>query len=105
MVAMHSHSAHCCLFMLFLGLLVHTGCRRGDAARAGSQPPPAVIVSTPIKRDVTVYHEYTGNTHASESVEIRARVQGYLDSIHFQDGAEVKEGDLLFVIDPRPYQA
>ena len=68
-------------------------------------PPPDVIVGTPEQREVTVYHYYTGNTQASDSVEIRARVAGYLDSIHFQDGSTVEQNQLLFVIDPRPYTA
>jgi RND family efflux transporter MFP subunit len=54
---------------------------------------------------VVEWEEYTGRLEAAESVEIRARVNGYLQSIHFKDGAMVKKGDLLFVIDPRPYQA
>ncbi len=54
---------------------------------------------------ITNWDEYSGHMEAVEQVEIRARVTGYLESIHFQDGAEVKAGDLLCVIDPRPYQA
>ena len=54
---------------------------------------------------VTNWDEYPGHLEAVEMVEIRPRVSGYIDSIHFTDGAEVKAGDLLFVIDPRPYQA
>ena len=53
----------------------------------------------------TNWDEYPGHVEAVEEVQIRPRVSGYIDSIHFQDGAEVKEGDLLFVIDPKPYQA
>jgi RND family efflux transporter MFP subunit len=62
-------------------------------------------VSQPISRDVVEWEEYTGRLEAIESVEIRARVNGYLQSIHFKNGVIVKQGDLLFVIDPRPYQA
>ncbi len=68
-------------------------------------PPPQVTVATPLVRKITDWDEYTGRLAAVESVEIRARVSGYLESVHFQDGALVKRGDLLFVIDPRPYQA
>jgi len=64
-----------------------------------------VTVSQPNIRDVVEWEEYTGRLEAAESVEVRARVNGYLQSIHFKDGAMVKKGDLLFVIDPRPYQA
>src|SRR5215468_2828118 len=67
--------------------------------------PPAVTVSEPIQRELVEWDEYTGQFAAKEYVEIRARVSGYLTEIHFEDGQLVKEGDLLFVIDPRPYEA
>jgi RND family efflux transporter MFP subunit len=74
---------------------------------AKPQPAPAlkVTVSLPQSATVTNWDEYPGHVEAVETVDIRPRVVGYIDSIHFQDGAEVKAGDLLFVIDPRPYQA
>jgi RND family efflux transporter MFP subunit len=68
-------------------------------------PPPKVTVKQPQLATVTNWDEYPGHLEAVEMVDIRPRVSGYIDSIHFQDGAEVKAGDLLFVIDPRPYQA
>ena len=68
-------------------------------------PPPAVTVSQPIQRELVERDEFTGQFAAKEYVEIRARVSGYLTEIHFEDGQIVKEGDLLFVIDPRPYEA
>jgi RND family efflux transporter MFP subunit len=68
-------------------------------------PIPKVTVQEPQLATVTNWDEYPGHLEAVEMVEIRPRVAGYIDSIHFQDGAEVKAGDLLFVIDPRPYQA
>ena len=83
-------------------LLFVAGCG-GTAPPA--MAPPQVTVATPLVRQVTDWDEYTGRLAAVESVEIRARVTGYLQSVHFQDGALVKRGDLLFVIDPRPYQA
>jgi multidrug efflux system membrane fusion protein len=64
-----------------------------------------VTVSQPITREVVEWDEFTGRLEAVESVDIRARVSGYLQSVHFTDGAVVKKGGLLFVIDPRPYQA
>jgi RND family efflux transporter MFP subunit len=67
--------------------------------------PAKVTVSQPQRATVTNWDEYPGHLEAVEMVEIRPRVTGYIDSIHFQDGREVKVGDLLFVIDPRPYQA
>jgi RND family efflux transporter MFP subunit len=68
-------------------------------------PPLKVTVSQPQLATVTNWDEYPGHLEAVEMVEIRPRVSGYVDSIHFQEGTEVKAGDLLFVIDPRPYQA
>ncbi len=67
--------------------------------------PPNVTIARPQVMTVTNWDEYPGHLEAVEMVEIRPRVSGYIDSIHFTDGAEVKAGDLLFVIDPRPYQA
>ncbi len=66
---------------------------------------PEVYVSKPLKKEVTNSLEFTGTTAALEFVEVRARVEGWLQSIHFESGARVKKGDLLFVIDPRPFQA
>ncbi len=83
--------------------LLLVGCDRPQAAPAPA--PPKVTVSRPVVREVIEWDEYTGRLVAVESVEVRARVSGYLQSIHFTDGAIVKKGNLLFVIDPRPYQA
>ena len=80
-----------------------TSCSRKPPTMAA--PAPRVTVSQPRFEVVTNWDEYPGHLEAVEMVEIRPRVNGYIDSIHFQDGAEVKAGDLLFVIDPRPYQA
>lgn len=67
-------------------------------------PPPDVVVANPIEREVTSYLAYTGIVEASESVELRARVSGFLQSVKFQAGQRVKKGDVLFEIDPRQYQ-
>lgn len=67
-------------------------------------PPPAVTVALPIKRAIVDYDEYVGRFVAVNSVEVRARVSGYLDGVHFTDGQLVKEGDLLFTIDKRPFE-
>lgn len=85
-----------------LALLV-VACSRPEAA----VPPalPKVTVSRPLVREVVEWDDYTARLVAVESVEVRARVNGYLQSIHFKDGEIVRKGDLLFVIDPRPYQA
>jgi RND family efflux transporter MFP subunit len=68
-------------------------------------PPPEVVVCLPVARAVTDYENFTGRIHAAATVELRARVTGYLEKALFKDGAQVKQGDLLFQIDPRPYQA
>jgi len=69
-----------------------------------SVPPPTVTTSQPVERAVIDYDEYTGRTAAVEEVEVRARVSGYLNKVNFKEGSEVQKGDLLFVIDPRPFQ-
>jgi len=68
-------------------------------------PPPEVTVAHPIRRPVTRYLEYTGTTEPFESVDLRARVPGFLEQVQFKPGGAVKKGDLLFVIDKRTYQA
>ena len=68
-------------------------------------PPPPVSVSQPVVREVIDFDDYEGRIAAIPNIEVRARVRGHLLKINFQDGQIVKEGDLLFEIDPRPYQA
>ncbi|MCI0630814.1 MAG: efflux RND transporter periplasmic adaptor subunit [Phycisphaerales bacterium] len=79
------------------------GCNRQPAPAA--PPAPAVDVAQPVVREVTEWDEYTGRLAAIDTVEVRPRVSGYLESVHFKEGQVVKKGDLLFVIDPRPFQA
>jgi RND family efflux transporter MFP subunit len=78
------------------------GC--GDSGKPGGPPPPTVTVAKPVQRSLVDYDEYVGRFIAIDSVEVRARVSGYLDQVHFQDGQIVKQGDLLFTIDKRPFQ-
>ncbi len=83
-----------------------TGCGKSvSTAEVTPMAPLAVTIAQPIEREVTDYDEFNGRTAAVESVEIRARVSGYLDAIHFEDGEPVEQKQLLFEIDPRPYQA
>src|SRR6266567_5578201 len=89
-------------FALTFGLLVG-GC--GKPAPKTAPPPPVVSVVQPIEREVIEWDDYIGRLESPETVEVRARVNGYLDKVHFKEGKEVKKGDLLFTIDPRPYQA
>src|SRR2546422_6035421 len=72
---------------------------------APAPPPPKVKVVQAVAREITEWDEYTARLDAIDSVEVRPRVSGYLQSVQFQDGAIVKKGDLLFSIDPRPYEA
>ncbi len=80
------------------------GCGRNE--RVSADPPlPQVTVAQPVKRQIVEWDRYTGRLAAVQSVDVRARVSGYLESIHFSEGDIVQEGQLLFVIDPRPFQA
>lgn len=74
-------------------------------AQAPPGAPPPVTVAEPLRKQIVEYDEFTGQFAAVDSVEIRARVSGYLESVHFRDGQIVNKGDLLFVIDPRPFEA
>ena len=74
------------------------------ALAQGAPPAPQVQISQPLAKRVTNWDEYTGRFEASEQVEVRARVSGFLDSIHFRDGDFIEKGALLFSIDPRAYQ-
>lgn len=86
-----------------LACVAFGGCRSAQTAPA--PPPPAVVVASPLVMRLTEWDEYTGRFEPTDTVDVRARVDGYLDSIHFRDGTIVRAGDLLFVIDPRPYEA
>ncbi len=93
---------HVCGHLAALCLLA-SGCYKANPRASG--PPPPVTAHQPTQREVIEWDVYPGRLEAVDMVEVRARVTGYLQSVHFKDGAEVKKGDLLFVIDPRPYQA
>lgn len=82
------------------------GCDTAPANSAPAQPPPPrVTVGAPIQKVVTEWDDYSGRFAALEHVEVRARVGGFLNSVHFRDGEMVRKGQLLFVIDPRPFEA
>ncbi len=86
--------------------VLETGCGPpGGAAPGGPPPPPQVSVAAVVEKRVKDWDEFTGRFQAVETVEIRPRVSGYIDKVAFKEGGLVKQGDLLFVIDPRPYQA
>jgi multidrug efflux system membrane fusion protein len=89
--------------ILALLLLALAGC--GSNAQAPSAPPPPVVkIDHPQLREITLWDEYPGRIAAVASVDVRARVDGYLDKVNFKAGDQVSKGDLLFVIDPRPYR-
>jgi multidrug efflux system membrane fusion protein len=88
---------------VLLTAAVLAGCGQGQQQQGGGAPP-AVTVANPVERTVVDQDEYVGRFVAVESVEIRARLSGYLSAIHFADGQMVKKGDLLFTIDRRPFQ-
>src|SRR5215467_9945989 len=90
--------------VLLAALVLLAGCGESPQQRPGGPPPPQVTVAKPTKRVVVDQDEYVGRFVAIDSVEIRARVSGYLDRIDFTDGQMVKQGDLLFTLDKRPYQ-
>jgi RND family efflux transporter MFP subunit len=96
------HHAWALALPLVFATLV-AGCGQNQQ-QSGGPPPPAVTVAKPVKRTVFDYDEYVGRFTAINSVEVRARVSGYLDGLHFKDGQLVKQGDLLFTIDKRPFQ-
>src|SRR5438132_1134320 len=91
-------------FVLLLCLAIGmAGCSRAPSA---TQPAPTpVTVSYPALRDVTDHADFTARTAAVDSVEVRAHVWGYLDKVNFKEGVLVKKKDVLFELDPRPYQA
>ncbi len=92
------------LFALVLGSLLATGCDSEDKAVA-QLPPPRVVVATPLQREVVDYLEFSGQMAAVETVNVMARVSGYLVKVGFEDGQDVKKGQSLFEIDPEPYDA
>ncbi|WP_244641892.1 efflux RND transporter periplasmic adaptor subunit [Chelatococcus reniformis] len=94
-----SQPSTCCVAAL--GFLASIA---GAAAQSTAPPPPVVSVAKPVVKQIVERDDFIGRFEAVDTVDLRARVSGYLDKVHFQDGALVKAGDLLFSIDPRPYQ-
>lgn len=90
-------------FLYGLPILLLAACT--EQPEAGATPLPTVEFVLPVQRNITDWDEFTGRLEATESVDLRARVSGLLESIHFEDGEVVEKGQLLFVIDARPFQA
>jgi len=93
--------------LLALVMLVMIGCGNptDPGAKSAQLPAADVEIARPLAQDVTEWDEYTGRIEAVSSVDIRARVSGYLEKVNFKAGAKVKKGDLLFLIDPKPFSA
>jgi multidrug efflux system membrane fusion protein len=90
--------------LVFAILVLAAGCDE-KKPKAAETPPPVVLVSRPLERNVTDYQVFTARTQDVQSVDVKARVSGFLTKILVKDGADVKEGDILFQIDDRPYKA
>src|SRR5258707_12054451 len=92
-----------CAMALALVLAILPGCKGVNPPQA---PPPATVtVSQPLQRDVVNWDQYSGYLSSPKTVTVNARVSGLIEEAPFQEGAVVHAGDLLFKIDPRPYQA
>ncbi|MFQ3786391.1 efflux RND transporter periplasmic adaptor subunit [Halomonas sp. A29] len=89
------------------GLVVLTGCESQADQEGANQgpPPPQVSVAQVLVEDVELWDAFTGRIEAVETVDLRPRVSGYIESVNYVEGEEVEKGDVLFVIDPRPYRA
>jgi len=88
--------------LLLVAAFAIAGC--GDSNKYAAPPPPKVTVATPAERDITSYFDATGNTAAVNSVDLVARVQGFIQEISYTDGDFVKKDTLLFTIEPEPYR-
>src|SRR6516162_9651652 len=92
------------ILVLAAGSLAAAGCDEKHP-QAAETPPPVVLVSRPLERNVADYQVFTARTQDVQSVDVKARVSGFLTKVLVKDGADVKEGDVLFQIDDRPYKA
>lgn len=105
---LHRIAAHRTPLVLAAGLAVQivlAGCNSQAATDAGAPPPPDVSVAQVISRSVHQWDEFTGHVSAVKTVELRPRVSGYVQHVAYAEGQAVRKGDLLFVVDPRPYRA
>ena len=90
--------------LLIIALLTFVIACSSSEGQQSPPPPPTVTVSAPLEENITQYDEFTGRFRAIERVEVRARVDGYLEEIRFTDGELVEKGEVLFVVDQRPYK-
>ena len=99
------HARQGLLAAVMLMAIAGCGKQTGTGAKPLQGPPPNVKIAQPLTQEVTEWDEFTGHIEAVESVDVRARVSGYLEHVNFKAGAKVKKGDLLFLIDPKPFKA
>jgi multidrug efflux system membrane fusion protein len=101
----HSSGFLAALMLVTLAATILAGCGSQANEHGAMPPPPAVSVAQVLSREVSSSEEFTGRVEAAETVVIRPRVAGYIQRVRYDEGAEVKKGDVLFVIDQRPYRA
>lgn len=89
--------------ILFLTPLLFAGC--GGRQSAQGPPPPAVTVSKPLEHAVVDWEEYTGHLQSPETANVAARISGFIEQVPFKEGALVHKGDVLFIMDDRPFKA
>src|SRR3974390_355964 len=89
--------------LLIATALVCAGCEK--EAPPPPPPPPEVAVGAVVQQDVPIYMELVGQTSGKEDIEIRARVEGYIERVAYTEGSVVRKGDLMYVIDPKPLEA
>jgi membrane fusion protein (multidrug efflux system) len=103
---LRSHSFPVRFFLVIIMLTPSAACSLKGGKKPDTVPPPAtVIVAEASQKNVPIYSEFVGQTRADETVELRARVEGILEKVHFKEGSSVRKGQLLFTIDKRPFQA
>lgn len=90
-------------FLVTIGIFVTVGCQKKEPGEI-ARPPAPVLVASAVSQDVPIYLDAIGKTVAREVVSIQPQVSGRITGIHFADGADVKRGDMLFTIDPRPFE-
>ncbi|MFZ0788656.1 MAG: biotin/lipoyl-binding protein, partial [Chromatiaceae bacterium] len=91
--------------LMLLSALFLAGCGSDASEPPAAPPAPSVSVAEVVVRDVNAWEEFTGRLEAPETVEVRPRVTGYVEQVRYTEGGEVRQGDVLFVIDQRPYRA
>src|SRR4030095_8486519 len=93
--------------LILAAAFLSSGCgsKNEHKVNAAAAPPPTVIVESIDQKTVPIYSEFVGKTKALETVQLRARVEGVLQKVHFAEGTAVRKGQLLFTIDKRPFEA